>query len=64
MPTYRYKCERCGKTFDIRKLITKSAEEEKCHECDIVAIRQIGAGSGIIFKGDGFYQTDYKNKGL
>lgn len=64
MPTYVYKCKKCGKTFEIMKSITKYDEVEKCNECGIEATRQISNGSGIIFKGTGFYQTDYKNKGL
>ncbi len=64
MPTYRYVCEKCGRTFDILKLMSKCEEEENCNNCNIPAKRQIGKGAGIIFKGDGFYQTDYKNKGL
>jgi len=64
MPTYTYKCSKCGHTFDIMKLISKYDEVEKCSKCKIIATRQIGKGAGVIFKGDGFYQTDYKNKGL
>ena len=61
MPTYEYKCSSCGKTFELFQ--TMNAELLKnCPECNGSVKRLIGTGSGPIFKGSGFYQTDYKNK--
>ncbi|MCM8530380.1 MAG: zinc ribbon domain-containing protein [Lentisphaeraceae bacterium] len=62
MPTYDYKCENCGHTFET--LQTMSAEHLKtCPECkDDSLKRLIGAGAGLLFKGSGFYQTDYRSK--
>lgn len=60
MPTYDYECEKCGKKFEIFQKM--SAEPvASCPKCKGRAHRLIGTGSGIIFKGSGFYQTDYKN---
>lgn len=60
MPNYDYKCTKCKKTFEI---FQKMSDEplEKCPECGGKLKRLIGAGAGPIFKGSGFYQTDYKN---
>jgi putative FmdB family regulatory protein len=62
MPTYEYQCDGCGHTFDI--LQTMSAPKlTKCPECKKNKLhRLIGTGSGVIFKGTGFYETDYKKK--
>ena len=62
MPTYSYRCKKCEHFFDVFHGI--NAEPKiKCEECGSAATeRQIGTGSGIIFKGSGFYETDYKNK--
>ena len=61
MPTYDYKCKNCGHTFEVFQSMT--AEPVKtCPKCKGEVKRLIGAGSGPIFKGSGFYQTDYKNK--
>lgn len=60
MPTYDYKCTNCGYQFEaFQKMADKPLV--KCPECDGTLKRLIGAGSGPIFKGTGFYQTDYKN---
>lgn len=59
MPTYDYKCQKCGHRFELFQ--TMSAEPlTKCPECAGKVKRLIGSGSGIIFKGSGFYCTDYK----
>jgi len=61
MPTYDYKCTDCGHTFEH----FQSISEEKlkvCPKCNGKLKRLIGAGSSPIFKGSGFYQTDYKAK--
>lgn len=60
MPTYDYKCSECGNLFEVFQ--TMSAEPIKtCPKCGGKVKRLIGAGAGPIFKGSGFYQTDYKN---
>ncbi len=61
MPTYEYKCKQCGHIFEVFQSMT--AEPVKtCPKCQGEVKRLIGAGAGPIFKGSGFYQTDYKNK--
>ena len=62
MPTYTYECDACGHSFDtLQSMLDKKLR--KCPECGKnKLIRLIGAGSGVIFKGTGFYETDYKRK--
>ena len=61
MPTYDYLCEACGHRLEIFQPITESPKR-KCPDCGKPKLkRQIGAGAGIIFKGSGFYQTDYRS---
>ena len=60
MPTYEYKCK-CGEEFELFQSIT-SKPEAKCPACGKKAKRLMSAGAGLIFKGTGFYITDYKNK--
>jgi len=61
MPTYDYHCDDCGHEFEIfqgmleKKLTT-------CPSCGGKVRRLIGAGAGIVFKGSGFYQTDYRSR--
>jgi putative FmdB family regulatory protein len=60
MPTYDYRCEACRHEFDAFQSITE-APLKKCPQCGKNKLRRlIGAGAGIIFKGSGFYETDYK----
>ena len=60
MPTYEYKCTKCNYMFEVFQ--TMSAEPLKvCPKCGGEVKRLIGPGAGPIFKGTGFYQTDYKN---
>ncbi len=61
MPTYEYECSSCGHTFERFESI-KAGNKKKCPECGKRANRIIGAGAAIIFKGSGFYQTDYRSK--
>jgi len=62
MPTYDYRCEGCGYKFDNFQSIT-SKPLRKCPKCGKFKLKRlIGAGSGVIFKGSGFYQTDYRSK--
>jgi putative FmdB family regulatory protein len=60
MPTYDYRCDGCRHEFDAFQSIT-DAPLRKCPKCGKQKLRRlIGTGSGIIFKGSGFYETDYK----
>ena len=62
MPTYEYACEKCGHQFDEFQSIT-AKPLRKCPECGKLALRRlIGTGAGIIFKGTGFYETDYRSE--
>lgn len=62
MPTYDYRCESCGYEFERFQSITEDSLKS-CPKCEGAVKRLIGAGAGIIFKGSGFYQTDYKSSG-
>lgn len=58
MPTYEYKCDSCGHTFE--KFQNISAKPlSKCPQCGGKAQRLISGGAAVIFKGPGFYATDY-----
>ena len=59
MSTYEYKCENCGFRFEKFQRIN-DVPFKKCPRCGKETKRLIGEGSGIIFKGSGFYATDYK----
>lgn len=59
MPTYEYKCEKCGSQFELFQSM-KDKPADKCPECGGRVKRLLGAGAGVIFRGRGFYQTDYK----
>ena len=61
MPTYEYECDKCNKRFDLFQSM-KDDPIKKCPKCGGKVHRLIGGGSGIIFKGTGFYETDYKKK--
>lgn len=61
MPTYDYVCERCGHELELFQSIT-AAPKRKCPACGKQGLqRRIGGGAGILFKGSGFYQTDYRS---
>lgn len=60
MPTYSYKCLDCDHQFDAVQRMTADALTV-CPECEGKLKRLIGAGAGIIFKGSGFYETDYRS---
>ena len=62
MPTYDYKCLECEHQFEKFQGITAPPLEE-CPECSGKVKRLIGAGAGLIFKGSGFYITDYRSEG-
>ena len=68
MPTYEYSCEKCGGAFEIvqsmRDEALKECPKEKCQQKKWghgKVKRQIGTGAGLIFKGSGFYITDYRS---
>jgi putative FmdB family regulatory protein len=62
MPTYDYVCQECEHQFEQFQSIT-AKPSKKCPECGKMQLqRLIGAGAGIIFKGSGFYQTDYRSE--
>lgn len=62
MPTYEYECNACGHTFEEFQSMSDKALK-KCPKCAKLKLqRLIGSGAGIIFKGSGFYETDYKRK--
>jgi putative FmdB family regulatory protein len=60
MPTYEYKCNVCGNHFDKFESIN-SKPKAKCPVCGGNAKRMISGGAGLIFKGSGFYATDYRS---
>ena len=60
MPTYEYECLNCGHKFDAFQSMNDKALK-KCPKCSKLKLKKlIGKGAGIIFKGSGFYATDYK----
>lgn len=61
MPTYEYKCKNCNHEFEESQPMS-AASLVMCPKCKTPnLVRAIGGGGGMIFKGSGFYQTDYKN---
>lgn len=70
MPTYEYHCEKCGKNFDafqsMRDDAFRTCPKELCRMAKWgkgKVKRLLGTGAGVIFKGSGFYQTDYRSAG-
>jgi len=61
MPTYEYRCRKCGYEFERFQNISEKPVR-KCPKCGGKVERIIGPGAGIIFKGSGFYVNDYKRK--
>jgi len=62
MPTYDYRCEACGHELELFQSMTE-APKRKCPACGRLKLaRIIGTGGGILFKGTGFYQTDYRSE--
>ena len=61
MPTYEYRCQSCGHLFEEFQNI-KEEPLKKCPKCQGKVKRLIGSGVGLIFRGSGFYSTDYKKK--
>jgi len=60
MPTYEYECTKCGYVFEKFQSMTDEPVK-RCPKCRCKVKKLIGAGAGIIFKGSGFYQTDYRS---
>lgn len=62
MPTYDYECDACSHTFELFQTITES-HKKKCPACGKLKLRRlIGSGAAVVFKGSGFYQTDYRSE--
>ncbi len=62
MPTYEYECRACKRSFEVFQTMI-SGPVRKCPHCGKLRVKRlIGAGMGFLFKGSGFYETDYKKK--
>jgi putative FmdB family regulatory protein len=62
MPTYEYVCPKCGHAFELFQSMN-DAPLKKCPKCHKLGVKRlVGGGAGLIFKGSGFYITDYKKK--
>ncbi len=62
MPTYEYRCSKCKHEFDLFQAMSDKPIK-KCPKCNKLSARRlISVGAGLIFKGSGFYATDYKKK--
>ena len=63
MPTYEYLCDNCGHDFEKFQSIT-ARPLKKCPDCGKNQLKRlIGTGAGVIFRGSGFYETDYRSEG-
>ena len=60
MPTYDYECEKCGHRFELFQTMSEE-RKKRCPKCKGKLRRLIGTGAGMIFKGSGFYVTDYRS---
>ena len=61
MPTYDYECDACGHAFELFQSISADPEK-KCPKCGKKKARRlIGSGAAVMFKGSGFYETDYRS---
>jgi putative FmdB family regulatory protein len=62
MPTYDYECDACGHEFELFQGINDPVQR-KCPECGKLKLRRLfGTGAAVVFKGSGFYQTDYRSE--
>ena len=61
MPTYEYECLKCGRRFELFQKMT-DPPRKRCPECRGKVRRLLGTGAGMIFKGSGFYATDYRSQ--
>ena len=61
MPTYDYECKACGHEFELFQSISEPVKR-KCPECSKLQLNRLfGTGAAVVFKGSGFYQTDYRS---
>lgn len=60
MPTYEYQCDKCGHQFEVFQRMT-DRPKRSCPKCRGRVRRLIGTGAGLLFKGSGFYITDYRS---
>jgi len=60
MPTYEYECEKCGHRFEVFQSMTEP-HRKRCPKCRGKVRRLVSGGAGIVFKGSGFYATDYRS---
>jgi putative FmdB family regulatory protein len=62
MPTYDYQCDSCGNKFELFQSI-KDDPIRKCPQCKKLKLRRLfGTGAALVFKGSGFYKTDYRSE--
>jgi len=62
MPTYDYVCDACDHEFELFQSISDSVKR-KCPQCGKLKLRRLfGTGAAVVFKGSGFYQTDYRSE--
>ena len=68
MPTYQYKCKKCGKEFEYLQSMSEATltewplDEPNSCNCNAGVVRKVSMGGGVILKGTGFYETDYVKK--
>ena len=61
MPTYDYECDACGHEFELFQSISAPVKR-KCPKCSKLKLRRLfGTGAAVVFKGSGFYETDYRS---
>jgi putative FmdB family regulatory protein len=61
MPTYEYECTKCGHRFELFQRIS-DPPRKRCSKCRGAVRRLVGSGGGMLFKGSGFYATDYRSE--
>ncbi len=62
MPTYNYECDACGHGFELLQNVS-DAVKKKCPSCKKMKLQRLfGSGAGFLFKGSGFYTTDYRSE--
>ena len=62
MPTYEYLCQSCGNEFELFQQMSAPVKK-KCSECGKLKLKRlVGRGSAVMFKGSGFYETDYRSE--
>lgn len=62
MPTYDYECQKCGNRFEVfQSMNDPKLTDCPAETCDGAVKRLLGMGAGLLFKGGGFYQTDYRS---